>query len=76
MGHPHSDALHVIEHFRRPDHDHLTDDITIDDPKAYSTPWTTRLEFVLKPKWTLEEHLCVDYDTFQNVEKGETMPPK
>jgi hypothetical protein len=75
MGHPHSDALHVIERFRRPDHEHLALDITIDDPKAYSKPWTTHLDFLLKP-WTLEEHLCVDYDTFQNVEKGETMPAK
>ena len=33
MGHPHSDALHVIERIRRINHDHLIDDITIDDPR-------------------------------------------
>jgi hypothetical protein len=36
IGHPHSDQLHVVERFRRTAHDHLVDDITIDDPKAYT----------------------------------------
>src|SRR5215472_3034423 len=40
MGHPHSDQLHVVERIRRVDHDHLTDDITMEDPKAYAKPWT------------------------------------
>lgn len=35
-GHPHSDALHVIERFRRPDHERLELTVTIDDPKAYT----------------------------------------
>ena len=35
VGHPHSDALHVVERIRRVDHDTLQDDLTIDDPKAY-----------------------------------------
>ena len=36
MGLPHSDALHVVEHLRRVDHDTLVDEYTIDDPKAYT----------------------------------------
>ena len=35
-GHPHSSALHVIERMRRIDHNTLVDDITIDDPQAYT----------------------------------------
>jgi len=35
-GSPHSDALHVIERFRRLDHDRLELSVTIDDPKAYT----------------------------------------
>jgi hypothetical protein len=38
-GHPHSDALHTVERFRRPDYGHLTMEITFDDPKAYVKPW-------------------------------------
>ncbi len=76
MGHPHSDALHVIERFQRVDHDHLVDDITIDDPKAYTRPWTAHLPYVLKPKWTLAEEFCEDEGSFQNIENDETQPAK
>jgi len=35
-GHPHSDTLHVIERFRRPNHETLELTVTIEDPKAYT----------------------------------------
>jgi hypothetical protein len=76
VGHPHSDALHVIEHIRRVDHDHLEDEITIDDPKAYTKPWTGRIIFALKPKWTLAEEFCEDIRNFENIEKQEITPAK
>ena len=38
-GRPHSDALHVIEQYRRTDQSHLEMTITIDDPKMYTKPW-------------------------------------
>jgi len=41
QGHPATEALHVTERFRRPDFGHLELQATIDDPKAYSKPWTT-----------------------------------
>jgi hypothetical protein len=75
VGHPHSDQLHVIERFRRPDHDHLVDDITIDDPKAYSKPWTAHLEFKLRP-WRLTEQFCEDGESFMGLEKKEATPDK
>src|ERR1700747_2136047 len=49
IGHPHSDQLDASGGFGRTAHDHLVDDITIDDPKAYTKPWTARLEFKLRP---------------------------
>ena len=76
MGHPHSDALHVIERIRRVDHDHLVDDITVDDPKAYTKPWTAHMHYSLRPKWTLGEQFCEDQETFQEIEKNETTPAK
>jgi hypothetical protein len=76
MGHPHSDALHVVERFRRVDHDHLVDDITIEDPKAYTKPWTAHLPFVLKPKWTLAEQFCEDEESFQTIDKDAAAPAK
>src|SRR5665213_1980322 len=48
MGLPHSDALHVTERIRRVDHNTLVDEYTIDDPKAYTKPWTAKRTFELK----------------------------
>ena len=39
-GHPTTDALHLTERFHRRDFGHLDEQITIDDPKAYTRPWT------------------------------------
>ncbi len=75
-GHPHSDALHVVERIRRIHHDHLLDDITIEDPKAYTRPWTAHLDFLLRPNWTLGEQFCEDGETFLEIEKKETAPGK
>jgi hypothetical protein len=40
VGHPSTDALHVIERYHRKDFGHMTIQVTIDDPKAYTRPWT------------------------------------
>ena len=40
MGHPHTEALHLTERFRRRDAGHLEIEVTIDDPKAYTKPIT------------------------------------
>jgi len=63
VGHPHSDALHVVERIRRVDHDTLQDDLTIDDPKAYKKPWTGRQIFKLRANWHLLEYVCQDERT-------------
>ena len=68
-GHPHSDALHVVERIRRVDHDTLEDDVSIDDPKAYTKPWGTKLTFQLKPKWKLMEMVCEDNANFLDVQQ-------
>ncbi len=33
---------------QRPGHGTLVDDITIEDPKAYTQPWNVQLQFQLK----------------------------
>ncbi len=57
-GHPHSDALHTIERFRRPDFGHLIMEITIDDPKAYVKSWNATVHFNLLPDTELIENVC------------------
>src|SRR5689334_8950870 len=56
-GHPHTDALHVIERYRRLDLGHLEIEITIDDPKAYTKPWKVTTHPVLL-KGELMEYIC------------------
>jgi hypothetical protein len=72
IGHPHSDALHLVERIKRPDHDTLVEDITIEDPKAYGKPLPAELLYQLRPKWALLEQFCEDNATFEGTEKLET----
>ena len=58
-GHPHSDALHTIERFRRPNFGSMEMEIAIDDPKAYTKPWkSATLHFKLLPDTDIIENLC------------------
>lgn len=41
-GHPATDALHVTERFRRTNFGNMEVTATIDDPKTYAKPWTTK----------------------------------
>jgi hypothetical protein len=40
--HPHSDQLHIIERYHRPDLGHLEIEITVDDPGVLAKPWTQK----------------------------------
>ena len=40
--HPHSDRLHIIERYHRPDIGHLEIEITVDDPGVLAKPWTQK----------------------------------
>lgn len=73
-GHPHTEALHVTERFRRINFGRMTLDITIDDPKAYSRPFAAEtFRFVVQPDTELLEHLCEnnrDLDRLQKIWGG------
>ena len=57
-GHPHSDQLHTVERFTRPDFGHLRVQITINDPKAYTKPWTETIRFELAADTEMLEDVC------------------
>jgi hypothetical protein len=57
-GHPNSERMKVTERIRRPDFGHMFVEITIDDPKFYSRPWTVTQEFRLDPNGELIEYAC------------------
>jgi hypothetical protein len=70
--HTHSDALHVVERYRRTDHDNLQLQLTIDDPKAYTKPWTVTRAYRLK-SWDIGEDVCVQANE-KNFEQGIVKP--
>ena len=56
---PHSDALHVVERWTRPDGDHIHVDTLIEDLKFYTRPFTYSRTWVLgKPGEELQEYSC------------------
>jgi len=57
-GHPHSDQLRVTERYTRPAAGRLSVQITIDDPIAYSHPWSvTEVSRALSTR-DLREYIC------------------
>src|SRR5438105_3386263 len=58
LGTPSTDALHVIERFHRKDFGHIDIQITIDDPKAYTKPWTVMEQVRFMPETEPMEMIC------------------
>lgn len=57
-GSPLTDQGRIIERFRRPSFGRLEIDITIDDPKAYTAPFTTRINQRIMVDTELIEFIC------------------
>jgi hypothetical protein len=57
-GLPGTEALRVIERFSRPTIGHIDIAVTIDDPKAYTKPWSVALSWSLLPDTDLIESIC------------------
>jgi hypothetical protein len=57
-GHPHTEALHVTERFRRPDFGHLEVLKTLADPGALMEPWTVPLKFEFDADTEAIEYVC------------------
>jgi hypothetical protein len=77
-GRPHSDALRVIERFRRVDYGHLELKITIIDPKAYVKPWTITAPLELMPDTSLLESFCDNHTStmeHRRIDPAPTEPP-
>lgn len=64
IGNPMTDAAKWTERFRRPTYGTLEIDITVDDPKAYTQPWTVRVNQRLVPDSELIEFICDENQQF------------
>jgi hypothetical protein len=55
-----TDAAKITERFRRPDFGHLEIQVTVDDPKAYTKPFTVTVNQILKADNDLMEYICLE----------------
>jgi hypothetical protein len=66
-GAPLTSSGKLIERFRRPNFGTLEIDITIDDPKAYTKPWTVRVNQRLLVDTELIEFVCLENQKFNGA---------
>jgi hypothetical protein len=64
-GSPYTRGAKITERFRRPTLGHLQIDFTIEDPKAYTKPWTVRVDQRLLPDQELIEFVCNENQQFE-----------
>lgn len=57
-GLPATEQIKVTERYSRPNIGRITIDVTIDDPKAYTKPWSVKLAWKLVPDTDLIESIC------------------
>ena len=58
QGHPLTDQARTIERIRRVNYGNLEVEVTVDDPKAYTKPWTRIIRLLLAPNTDLLEYIC------------------
>jgi hypothetical protein len=57
-GHPHTEALHITERYHRRDFGHMDLEVTIDDPKTFTRPFSMKVAKTLMPDTDLLESIC------------------
>ena len=60
FGDPITDAAKVTERIRRVNYGRLDVEVTVDDPKAYTKPWTVKMNQVLVPDSDLLDYICLE----------------
>ncbi|HEV2200232.1 MAG TPA: hypothetical protein VGR73_10455 [Bryobacteraceae bacterium] len=58
MGHPRSEALRVVERYRRRDFGHMDAEMTFDDPQMYTKPFTIKVTYELLADSDIFEFVC------------------
>jgi hypothetical protein len=59
QGYRHTESLHMVERFRRPDLDTIQYEVTIEDPNVFEKPYTLNRTFSLRPDLKrIDEFIC------------------
>jgi hypothetical protein len=59
-GNPMTDAARMTERMRRPTYGRLDIEITVDDPKAYTRPWTVSMPMEIRLDTELVDEFCLE----------------
>ena len=71
FGTPLTEAATYTERFRRVNYGRLEIDVTVDDPKAYTAPWTVRVNQRIMPEQELLEFVCLENNRYFVRDKKE-----
>jgi hypothetical protein len=66
IGSPMTDAAKMTERFRRVNYGHLEIEVTIDDPKAYTKPWSVKLNQLIVLNTELLDYYCLENEKDDN----------
>jgi hypothetical protein len=53
-----SEALHVVERFRRVDANTISYEVTVNDPNVYSAPWKVSMPLTMDANYLIYEYAC------------------
>jgi hypothetical protein len=59
-GSPMTDAARMTERFRRVNYGKMEIEVTVDDPKAYTAPWTVKLNSFIVLDTELIDYICLE----------------
>jgi hypothetical protein len=74
-GHPQTETLRITERFRRRDVGHMEYEMTLDDPKAFTAPFTLRADKTFAPDTELLEDICENEQSGAHLAGGVTLAP-
>jgi hypothetical protein len=66
FGHPHTSMMHVVEKYTRPNKGTLHYQAEIDDPGAYTKPWTVAWDIPWNANGELTEYICQENNKYLN----------
>jgi hypothetical protein len=66
-GHPQTETTHITERFHRRDFGHIDLQLTIEDPSAYTKPWSARVVLNYLPDEDLIEDICENEKDFSHL---------
>ena len=75
-GNPQTESLRLTERFRRPDFGHLQLEVTFDDPKTFTKPFTLRMDKTYRADTEILEDVCENERDSSHLTGGVKVAPE